>query len=196
MVYNKLFVSSTADRGLVLFYDAIENGDVQANSVRSWKNTQKMDQLVTSVAYAAFFARTLNVSALGLADRELDEFGSFLGCDSSHLLPRGHRKVGYPTHPNNKGEVVYQNRLYGRGGDKYRVLETTHFQTDVRLVSKFFEVYSALERFGFRKESKHYSARLQYVQLAYDVITLLHAADSVTLDKVREAKERVFASVP
>ena len=36
VVYNKLFVSSTADRGLVLFYDAIENGDVQANSIRSW----------------------------------------------------------------------------------------------------------------------------------------------------------------
>ncbi len=194
VVYNKLFVSSTPDRGLVLFYDAIENGNFKANSVRAWKNDDKIDQLAASLAYAAFFARSLNISALGFGDRELDEFGHILGCDRSTILPSGYRKVGYPTHPNNKGEVVYQNRLYGAGNGRFSVLETSNFQSDVRLVSKFFEVYSALERIEFRKESKHYGARIQFLQLAYDAITLLHAADSATLDKVREAKEKVFSS--
>ncbi|MBI5002775.1 hypothetical protein HZC31_05285 [Candidatus Woesearchaeota archaeon] len=196
VVYNKLFVTNTPDRGLVLFYDAIENGNVQANAVKDWKTVGKMDQLAASLAYAAFFARTLNITALGLADRELDEAGSLLGCGNSYLLPKGHRKVGYPTHPDNKGEVVYQNRLYGRGGDKYRVLETAHFQTDVRLVSKFFEVYETLARHEFKPESKHYNARVQFIRLAYDAISLLHASDTETRERVREAKERIFASIP
>ena len=165
VTYNKLFVCPDNKGGTFLFYDAIENGVHTTDTVEHWVVQGKFEELVYSVAFAGYMTTRLGLDMVALADRELDEFGAMMGCNYSNTLLSQDRKLGWPTHPKNRGEVVHQNRLFGRGV-RFSQLKTHKARDPQQILDNFRRTYAELERKKFNPKSHHFIGKIYYLLCA------------------------------
>jgi hypothetical protein len=178
VVYNKLFVCPTkTNGGIFLFYDAIENGKWDTNTLKQWMEPTedasegRLNQLVYCVAMAGYMAAQLDIGTVQLADRELDELGRHMGSGRSQMLPRDDRKIGWLANYQNKGEVVYQARLFHNKGNKFRRFDVHFSRTAQQIRKGFYEVYQEMSRKRFNpRRLPRFKFRLYYLFCANRII--------------------------
>ena len=89
------------------------------------------------------------------------------------------RKVGIPVDPRNKGDVVYQARMYKVNGRKFRVMDTVKMRSTNAMIKDFMEVYAGLEQEGFNQDKLRFCERLQYISLLG--LSILRDPDSTSV---------------
>lgn len=195
VVYNKLFLVKSQKGNTALFYDSVENGNLAANKLKQWEEVEKLPELAFSMAFAAYMAQELDIIRLALADRELDEAGAVMGCRRSYILPHQQRKVGMVAHPENKGLVVYQNRLFKTANNKHRTLQVTKSRRGSELIEHFNRVYDLLAARDFDPTSKRFDERLQYMTLAHQAVQLMESGSSSVRSSVEDRMRAINSRV-
>ncbi|MGM5484107.1 MAG: hypothetical protein ACQER9_04295 [Nanobdellota archaeon] len=194
LVYNKLFYSISRNDEPIFYYDAIENGDPTTNSICQWVSDNRTEQFLFSVGSAVQIAKDLDILEIGMAERELEELAFEMGCPNHYLLKNDVKKVGYPVHKKNKGDVVYQARVFGVKNNKPKVLDLRKIQSGTRLIQDFQRNYETLQRNNFNPNSKKYDTRFLYLSLCNDAIQKMGTGTKDKRDLIQSEFDEVLAN--
>ncbi|MFT4303445.1 MAG: hypothetical protein ACMXYG_02695 [Candidatus Woesearchaeota archaeon] len=179
VIYNKLFHSISRHNRSVFFYDAIENGDKEVNHPIEWAQEGRLNELAYCIAFSVFAAGKLGITSVAMGDRELTEVTQDLGCMKRYTLPDDDkRKVGIPAHKKNKGNLIYQGRLWRDSNNKHRTIDLQKLQHGNQLIENFEQIYGALQQEGFRSDRKKFSERVDYLTLVKQALHYLDAGTS------------------
>jgi len=183
VVYNKLFYGISRNNEPILYYDAMENGDFKAKSVYEWDG--RIDELLFSFGSAVQMAKDLDILAIGMGEREAEELAFEMGCPNHYFLQDNLKKAGYPIHPKNKGDVVYQARVFGKRSNKPKVFDLKKMQSGTRLIQDFQKIYDAIKRTDFSQNSRKYDSRVLYLALCNKAIRKMETGTQEKRDLIQ-----------